>query len=142
MLGYNQQKTTNMSGVELTTYTNVSGIIVSEDITDTNVDTYLYLAINDWNNVEHQSKNDSFFTVFAKIPVSVDKGKLIYDNDSQNTTTKIYRFLQPTNIQSLEIQLLDGFGNELQLDSNVNFSMTLEIEEVLSQALYEKLREL
>jgi hypothetical protein len=108
----------------------------------TNVDNYFYISINDWNNVLHQSKNDSFFTVFAKIPVNVDKGKLIYDNDSTNTTSKTFRFLQPTNIQSLEIKLLDGFGNELQMDDTVNYSMTLEIEEVLSQALYEKLREL
>jgi hypothetical protein len=52
------------------------------------------------------------------------------------------RFLQPTNINLLEIRLLDGFGNDLRMDNNVNYSMTLEIEEVLSQALYEKLREL
>ena len=141
MLGFNQLKTTSISGVALTTYLNVSSL-KSEDVINMNVDTYFYIAINDWNNVEHQSKNDSFFTVFAKIPINVDTGKLIYDNDSTNTTTKIIRFLQPTNIQSLEIQLLDGFGTQLQLDNNVNYSMTLEIEEVLSQSLYEKLREL
>jgi hypothetical protein len=142
MLGFNQQKISSISGVGVTTYLNVSGAIKSEEAINTSVDTYFYIAVNDWNNVEHQSKNDSFFTVFAKIPITVDSSKLIYDNDSTNTTTKIIRFLQPTNIQSLEIQLLDGFGTQLQMDNNVNYSMTLEIEEVLSQALYEKLREL
>jgi len=141
MLGFSQLKTPNISGVALTTYLNTA-TLVSEDPMSTNVDNYFYISINDWNNVLHQSKNDSFFTVFAKIPVNVDKGKLIYDNDSTNTTSKTFRFLQPTNIQSLEIKLLDGFGNELQMDDTVNYSMTLEIEEVLSQALYEKLREL
>lgn len=141
MLGFTQLQTSSISGLGLTTYLNASSI-VSEEQMSTNVDTYFYLAVNDWNNVEHQSKNDSYFTVFAKIPVSVDKGKLIYDNESTNTTTKIVRFLQPTNINLLEIRLLDGFGNELRMDNNVNYSMTLEIEEVLSQALYEKLREL
>jgi hypothetical protein len=140
-LGFNQLKSASISGVGLTTYFNKTQLL-SEDQMNTNVDTYFYLAINDWNNVEHQSRNDAYFSVFAKIPVTVDKGKLIYDNDSTNSTTKIFRFLQPTNIQTLEIQLLDGFGNELQMDSAVNYSMTLEIEEVLSHSLYEKLREL
>jgi len=141
MLGFNQLQTSNVSGVGLTTYLNAT-TLTSEERMSTNVDPYLYIAVNDWNTVEHQTKNDSYFTVFAKIPVNVDKGNVIYDNESTNTTTKMFRFLQPTNIQSLEIQLLDGFGNELRMDNNVNYSMTLEIEEVLSQALYEKLREL
>ena len=141
MLGFYKQASSSVSGLALTTYLNAQ-TIVSEDPINTNVDPYIYLAINDWNTVEHQTKNDSFFTVFAKIPVSVEKGKVLYDNESTNTTTKTVRFLQPTNIQTLEIELLDGFGNQLTFNDNVNYSITLEIEEVLSQSLYEKLREL
>ena len=141
MLGFYKQTSSSVSGLALTTYLNTQ-TIVSEDPMNTNVDPYIYLAINDWNTVEHQTKNDSFFTVFAKIPVSVEKGKVLYDNESTNTTTKTVRFLQPTNIQTLEIELLDGFGNQLTFNDNVNYSITLEIEEVLSQSLYEKLREL
>jgi len=141
MLGFYKQTSSNVSGLAVTTYLNAQ-TIVSEEPVNTNVDPYIYLAINDWNTVEHQTKNDSFFTVFAKIPVSVEKGKVLYDNESTNTTTKTVRFLQPTNIQTLEIELLDGFGNQLTFNDNVNYSITLEIEEVLSQSLYEKLREL
>ena len=65
---------------------------------------------------------------------------MILDSESTNTTLKTYRFLQPTNIQQLEIQLLDRAGVELSFDND--YSMTLEIEEVISQALYEKLREM
>ena len=109
---------------------------------DLNIDTYIYLKINEYSLVIPQTLNDTYYTVFAKIPVVVDKGQIIYDTINQNTTLKLYHFLQPTNVQQLEIQLVDAFGAELQFDPNINYSMTLEIEEVLSQSLYEKLREL
>ena len=107
---------------------------------DLEPDDYIYLRLNDYATVTPQAVNDTFFTVFAKIPIAVPKGSLIIDNDSTNSTTKIYRFLQPTNISQLEIQLLDRAGQELTFDGN--FSMTIEIEEVVSHSLYEKLREL
>jgi hypothetical protein len=109
---------------------------------DLNIDTYIYLKINEYSIVIPQTLNDTYYTVFAKIPIVVDKGQIVYDTINQNTSLKLYHFIQPTNIQHLEIQLLDAFGAELQFDPNINFSMTLEIEEVLSQSLYEKLREL
>lgn len=117
-------------------------IIVSEDAIDMNMDTYIYLQINDWNTVTPQVTNDTYFTVFAKIPVTVDKGKLIYDSDVTNTTTKTYHFLQPTNVQQMEIRLVDRLGQTLQMPENINYSMTLEVEDVASKALYEKLREM
>jgi hypothetical protein len=128
-------------GFSETLYYNVT-VIESEDAVDMNSDTYIYLQINDWNTVTPQVSNDAYFTVFAKIPVTVDKGKLIYDNDVTNTTLKTYHFLQPTNVQQMEIKLLDRLGQVLQFPPNVNYSMTLEVEDVVSKALYEKLREM
>lgn len=128
-------------GFSETLYSNVA-IIESEDAVDMNSDTYIYLQINDWNTVTPQVSNDAYFTVFAKIPVTVDKGKLIYDNDVTNTTLKTYHFLQPTNVQQMEIKLLDRLGQTLQFPPNINYSMTLEVEDVASKALYEKLREM
>jgi hypothetical protein len=107
---------------------------------DLNTDDYIYLNINDYSTVVPQTINDTYFTVFAKIPVTVDKGQIIFDNDSNNSTNKTYRFLLPSNLQQLEIQLLDRGGQELTFDGN--YSMTLEVEEVLNQSLYEKMREL
>jgi hypothetical protein len=78
--------------------------------------------------------------VFAKIPITISKGLMIVDNDSTNSTTRQYRFLQPTNIQQLDIQLMDMTGAEIVFRQN--FAMTLEIEEIVSHSLYEKLREL
>jgi uncharacterized protein YicC (UPF0701 family) len=105
-----------------------------------NTDDYIYISINDYSTVVPQTINDTYFTVFAKIPVTVDKGQIIFDNDSNNSTNKTYRFLLPSNLQQLEIQLLDRAGQELTFDGN--FSMTLEVEEILNQSLYEKMREL
>jgi hypothetical protein len=107
---------------------------------DLNTDDYIYININDYNTVIPQTINDTYFTVFAKIPVTVDKGQIIFDNDSNNSTNKTYRFLLPSNLQQLEIQLLDRGGQELTFDGN--YSMTLEVEEILNQSLYEKMREL
>lgn len=107
---------------------------------DLNTDDYIYININDYSTVVPQTINDTYFTVFAKIPVTVDKGQIIFDNDSNNSTNKTYRFLLPSNLQQLEIQLLDRGGQELTFDGN--YSMTLEVEEVLNQSLYEKMREL
>ena len=107
-----------------------------------NMDTYIYMRINDWATVTPQTDNDTFFTVFAKILVNVDKGQLIVDTPITNPTRKIYYFLQPTNVQQMEIQLLDRLGNELVMPPNINYSMTLEVEDVVSKSLYEKLREM
>ena len=119
---------------------NSSNSLTAVYLPDLNTDDYIYMTINDYSTVVPQTVNDTYFTVFAKIPVTVDKGLIIFDNDSTNSTNKTYRFLLPTNIQQLEIQLLDRAGQELSFDGN--FSMTLEVEEVLNQSLYEKMREL
>jgi hypothetical protein len=119
---------------------NSSSTLTGQFLPDLNSDDYVYLVINDYSTVIPQTVNNTFFTVFAKIPIGVNKGAMIMDTDASNSTSKIYRFLQPTNIQQLEIQLLDRAGVELSFDND--YSMTLEIEEVISQALYEKLREL
>jgi hypothetical protein len=115
-------------------------ILTATYLPDLNTDDYIYININDYSTVVPQTINDTYFTVFAKIPITVDKGQIIFDNDSNNSTNKTYRFLLPSNLQQLEIQLLDRGGEELTFDGN--YSMTLEVEEVLNQSLYEKMREL
>jgi len=117
------------------------GILTGEDPINMNADPYIYISIADWDNIRHQSINDSYFTAFSRIPINIPKGQLIYDNMTNNTMTKKYYFLQPTNLQQFEIKLLDINGLIL-LMPNTNWTMALEMEEVLSQSLYEKLREL
>jgi hypothetical protein len=133
-----------LMGFKSIVYSNVlinqTNSITATYLPDLNTDDYIYMNVNDYSTVVPQTINDTYFTVFAKIPITVDKGQIIHDNDSNNSTNKTYRFLLPSNIQQLEIQLLDRAGQELTFDGN--YSMTMEVEEILNQSLYEKMREL
>jgi hypothetical protein len=104
-------------------------------------DSYVYLAINDWDNVEHQNYNQSNFYVYTKILLTGGKNTMIIDTPVTNPTHKEYYFVQPTNINLLQIKILDAFGNIIDLEG-ANISMTLEFTEILNLALYEKMREI
>jgi len=91
--------------------------------------------------VEHQNYNQTNFYVFAKILLTGGKNALIIDTPVTNPTNKEYHFVQPTNINLLQIKLLDAFGNVIDLEG-ANISMTLEFNEILNLALYEKMRDL
>jgi hypothetical protein len=129
-------------GTSLGFHRNYSGdtTVTAIYLPDTNVDDYIYLVINDYSSVIPQTLDNTYFSVFAKIPITVAKGAMLFDTESVNATRKIYQFLQPENIQTLDIKLLDKTG--VTLSNTQDYSMTLEIEEVVSHALYEKLREL
>jgi hypothetical protein len=102
-------------------------------------DTYVYLVVNDYSVIEHQDFNHTSFTALAKIQLNVPKNTMIFDQ--LNTTTKEYFFQQPTNVTQLRVRLLDAYGRELDL-LGMNFSVTLELKEVVNHSLYEKMREL
>jgi hypothetical protein len=110
-----------------------------ESFPDIYGDTYVYIAINDYNVIEHQDFNNTSFGAFAKIQLNVPKNTMIFDQ--LNTTTKEYFFLQPTNISVLNIRLIDAYGRELDLQG-MNFSVTVELKEALNISLYEKMREI
>jgi hypothetical protein len=116
-------------------------IIQSDQSPDLVQDTYIYLQINDWNLVEHQMSNNNYFSVFAKILLNGQKNAIVYDTLVSNPTTKDYVFPQPTNIQKLEIKMLDAYGIPLEL-RGTSFSMTLELQQVNNSGVYEKLLEL
>jgi hypothetical protein len=104
-------------------------------------DAYIYLEISDWDNVQHQDYNQSSFYVFTKILLPTGKNTIIIDTTISNPTNKEYHFLQPTNINLLQIRLVDAFGYTIDLQG-ANISMTLEFQEVLNMELYEKLRDI
>ena len=122
-------------------YCNQNGNIISEDKIDMNADEYIQLAIADWQNIYQQDGRDTYYSVFANIPITVPKGSMIYDIVYNNSVRKKYDLLQPENVRYLEIQLFDRLGYNL-LMPNVEWQMTLELEEVLNSSLYEKLREI
>jgi hypothetical protein len=121
------------------TYTTGASSYVAEACPDIYGDTYVYLVVNDYAVIEHQDFNHTSFSALAKIQLNVPNNTMIFDQ--LNTTTKEYFFQQPTNVSQLRVRLLDAYGRELDL-LGMNFSVTLELKEVVNHALYEKMREL
>jgi hypothetical protein len=115
---------------------------VAESFPDIFGDAYVYIRINDYDVIEHQNFKQTFFPVFAKILLPFNtKNTLINDIDLQNVVQREYNFLQPVNIQRLTITIYDAYGNIVDM-KGANYSFTLQIEEVLNPALYEKLRDI
>lgn len=115
--------------------------ITAEFAPDILGDPYIYMQINDYDVITHQSFKKAFFPVFAKILLSDEsKNKLIQDIDLSTVVCREYNFLQPTNVSRFQIKLLDAYGNIIPLQAN--YSFTLEVEEVLNMSLYHKMREL
>ena len=117
------------------------GSLMAENKVDMNADSYIQLAIQNWENIYQQDGADSYYGVFQKVPINVPKGDMIYDVVYNNSIKKKFDFIQPVNIRYLEIYLYDRLGHPL-LMPGVDWSMVLEVEEVLNSALYDKLREL
>lgn len=137
-IGYNL----GFTGFTYTAQTGLGGIlthsIFSDMVPDVVQDRYVYLAINDWNLVDHQNLSQSYFSVFAKIQLPIAKNSIVFDSNYINSSTKEYFFQQPVNIQRLEIKLLDAYGNILYTNGQ-NWSMTLELKQVNDSSIYEAL---
>ncbi len=125
-------------GFQNTVYTILAPQLESDSAPNLIQDRYVYLQINDWNLVEHQQYGQTSFPVFAKIQLTGAKNTVIFDSNYLNSSTKEYVFHQPVNIQRLEIRMLDAYGTTLDLRGGV-FSMTLELQQVNSSAVYEDL---
>ena len=115
--------------------------VVGEVPPDVIQDKYIYLAINDWNLIEHQDINQTSFPVFAKIQLPGTKNTIVFDSNYINSSTKEYFFQQPVNVQRLEIKLLDAYGNVLETNGE-NWSMTVEMKQVNDFATYQALNEI
>jgi len=79
---------------------------------------YIFLRINDWGNID-------FFNqiLFSKIYLRSD---LTSNNKTNNYINKEYVFRQLTNINRLDIELIDYLGNTVDLNG-IDFSFTLAL---------------
>jgi hypothetical protein len=75
-----------------------------------------------------------------KIPLTAQKFTMQFDNLNTNSTSKKYFFHQPTNINLIVVSLLDAYGNIIDMRYS-SFSLTLQIQEVISTTTYEALLE-
>ena len=108
--------------------------ITSEGCLDVVGDTYLFLCINDYHVIE-QKTNDDYIQCLAKIIIREDKYAVSYDDGSSLLSNEII-FPSPVDINILNIKLLDMYGEVVEL-CGMNFSLSLEITEVLNTTLYE-----
>lgn len=127
-------------GYKNNSYTGLSSY-TGDNIPTTVANNYVYLVLNDWNVVQHQNYNNTHFNAFAKLLITGPKNTLFFDTESSNSTTKQIFFQQPIDITRIEMQLLDPYGNQLNL-RGADFSITLEIKQILNMSLFEKLREI
>jgi hypothetical protein len=115
--------------------------IIADTFPDAVQDTYIYLVLNDWAIINHQNADQTEFGAFMKIPMTSVKNTIQHITNTSNTTSNEYFFHQPSNFQSVIVQMKDSFNKTLDM-RNSTFSLTLEIQEVLQSEIYEKMLEL
>jgi hypothetical protein len=107
----------------------------TESIIDVIVDQYIFLQVNDYANVEQHLKSGDKFTAFAKLILKDGKFTKVFDNTS-NFLTKEIIFSQPTDINTLNLRLVDRYGDTIRnLDSE--WSVAFEITDVMNGRLYD-----
>lgn len=126
-LGYNL-------GFRQKLYKTSDTFITSEACIDVVGDTYMFLSVNDLHTVE-QKTNTNYLQCLAKIIIREEKHCVIYDDGGTLLSNEII-FPSPTDLSILNIQLLDPYGDIIDL-CNMNFSFSLEITEVLNTRLYD-----
>jgi hypothetical protein len=126
---YKASKTEISPETDLTIYS-----ITAEGCLDVVGDNYIFLAMNDLHTVE-QKTNENYLQVLAKIIVREDKQAVIYDDGGTLLANEIV-FPSPVDLKVLNIQLLDAFGEIVDL-CGMNFSFSIEITEVLNTRLYD-----
>jgi hypothetical protein len=93
---------------------------------------YIYFTLNDYNMSQSQnifgmfSKSILGDNILAVIPVTSNSFNICFDNGI-NLLEKKREYYGPVNIQRLKIQLLNQYGEILNLN-NMDFSFSLEFE--------------
>jgi hypothetical protein len=108
-----------------------------EAVVDTIESNYILLSLgSEYKVLTHRIETTTVY-MFAKILVTEPKNAVVFDNGS-NTITKEFNFKQPTDISYFDVLLTDPYEQPLDL-LGINFSFTVEMDEVLDHGLYKKL---
>lgn len=138
-------------GFRKTNYTSnlVSGVhtLTTESQLNCNGYQYIFLRVNDYGVIVHDfeeasnalepldrtKKYQSNKNILAKVVLSNPKGYQVFDN-SANFLTKAYVFRQPTDLSKLELELIDPFGDRVEM-LKMEYSITLEIGIIINSDL-------
>jgi hypothetical protein len=104
----------------------------SEGVYNGSFTEYIYFILNDFNNSQSQniigmfSKSTIGNNILAMIPLNANSFHICFDNGADFIEKK-REYFGPVNIQKLKIQLLNQYGEILNLNS-MDFSFSLELE--------------
>jgi hypothetical protein len=141
----NVHASTLTSTVPTDTYT-----VTSDACANFSGDHYLFLRVNDYAGVnqtvsvydstflpERRQRNE--FTALAKVVLREPKNAVIFD-DYAGQHIKEFVFTAPTDLSRLHIQVMDAYGQIMDLCSS-QFSFSVEVLEVRNLALYDAIRD-
>ncbi len=109
-----------------------SNTFITEAVYNSSPYDYIYFTLNDYNMSQSQnifgmfSKSILGDNILAVIPVTSNSFNICFDNGI-NLLEKKREYYGPVNIQRLKIQLLNQYGEVLNLN-NMDFSFSLEFE--------------
>lgn len=101
-------------------------------------DAYVFLKINDFDCVL-QTIRGSDFTALAKIVIKEPKNYMAYD-DYASQHAKEVTFPTPQDLSRLHVQLLDAYGESIDMGSS-HISFSIEVLEIMNLSLYNTVRD-
>jgi hypothetical protein len=113
----------------------------SESQLDVIGDNYVFLKVNDFgkiynfNQTNNNEGEELIYSYLAKVILNTPKGDKVFDNN--NFITKKFIFRQPTNIEKIDVELIDPLGFIIDM-VYMDFSFTLEIGCIYDGNLYQK----
>lgn len=111
--------------------------VTGESLINTTGDNYFLLGIDDFYTVEHKT-NDTYIQCLAKILVKQNENGIIFD-DGYTVLSNDIIFPRPLDMKRVRVKLMDMYGDAIDLH-NLNFSISLEICEVMNIQLYDTYR--
>jgi hypothetical protein len=111
--------------------------ITSESLLTTQTDHYFLLGIDDFYTVEHKT-DETYIQCLAKILIKRDSNGIIFD-DGYTVLSNDIVFPRPVDLKQVRVRLMDMYGVPIDLH-NLNFSISLEITEVMNIQLYDNYR--
>jgi hypothetical protein len=101
-----------------------------------------YYLMNMWCpdsiiNVQHRTEDGGFLNCFGKVILKDDMFTYIFD-DNSNLVRKEFTGLAPFTVPFFKVELLNPYGRQIDM-LDTNWSITIEITEVMNSRTYTKL---
>jgi hypothetical protein len=101
-------------------------------------DNYVFLRVNDYACVRQRTDTEEF-TALAKIVLREPKNNMAFDDYASQHVKEVV-FPAPTDLSRFLIQVLDAYGNVMDL-CNAQISFSMEVLEVKNINLYNTIRD-